>query len=361
MAAIEELALNYGCSIVLCTATQPALSNDDFHNGFSGVREIAPDPKALFEQLRRTQIETLGEQADDQLVAHLRNHKQVLMIVNNRRHARLLFDAIENEAGAFHLTTAMCAEHRSEKLKEIRSRLLNSLPCRLVATSLIEAGVDVDFPVVYRAEAGLDSIAQAAGRCNREGRRPLEDSRVFVFQSTEWSAPPELGQLAAPMRSILRKYEGDVLGPVAIKDYFQQVYFSKGNELDHHKILTSHADTEDCDFAFQDIAEAFRMIDSHMLPIIVPFGDNATALLSELHKLPEHVSVSSLAQKLQRYVVQIPETAFAGMLKVGAIAPIQPDRFGGQFYELVAESLYSLRAGLNFSDPTALAAEATVF
>jgi CRISPR-associated endonuclease/helicase Cas3 len=361
MAAIEELALNYDCSIVLCTATQPALSHEDFHNGFPGVREIAPDPKALFEQLQRTQIETLGEQVDDQLVAHLRTNKQVLMIVNSRRHARSLFDAIESEDGAFHLTTAMCAAHRSERLREIRGRLLNNLPCRLVATSLIEAGVDVDFPVVYRAEAGLDSIAQAAGRCNREGRRAPEDSKVFIFQSPEWSAPPELEQLAAPMRSILRKHQGDVLGPAAIKDYFNQVYYSKGKELDHHKILTSHADTEECDFAFQDIAKAFRMIESHMLPVIVPFGDKAKNFLSELRELPDHASVSGLAQKLQRYVVQIPETAFAGVLKLGAIAPIQPDRFGGQFYELVAESLYSSSVGFNFSDPTAIAAETTVF
>jgi len=361
MAAIDELVLNYGCSVVLCTATQPALKESDaFHNGFKDVREIAPEPEALFVKLRRTQVKSLGSQTDEQLVAHLRAREQVLMIVNNRRHARELFDAIAQELGAYHLTTAMCAEHRSLKLAEIRQRLKDGLPCRLVATSLIEAGVDVDFPSVFRAEAGLDSIAQAAGRCNREGRRPLESSEVFVFQTPDWKAPPELAQLAAPMRSILRNHAGDVLAPAALKSYFQQVYNDRGSELDGQGILKMHRETKNFDYPFQNIARAFRMIDSHMLPIIVPFDDTARDSIDQLRRLPENMSVAGPSKKLQRYVVQVPERAFGQLVKLGAVAPIAPERFGAQFYELVADSLYSDSAGLNFSDPTALTAEALV-
>lgn len=362
MAAIDELALNYGCSVVLCTATQPALKDhDEFHNGFQNVKEIAPNPSELFEKLRRTQIKSLGEQTDDELTAHLRSHTQVLMIVNNRRHARELFDDIASEEGAYHLTTAMCAEHRSQKLKEIRLRLQNGQACRLVATSLIEAGVDVDFPVVYRAEAGLDSIAQAAGRCNREGRRSSEDSQVFVFQSGKWKAPPELAQLAAPMRSILRTHEGDVLAPEALKSYFQQVYFTKGADLDHHQILKKIRTTEGCDFPFQNIARDFRMIDSNMLPIIVPFDDVAKEGLDLLRRLPENMSVATPSKKLQRYVVQVPEKIFVQLLKLGAIEAVASEKFGNQFYELIAESLYCQIAGLNLTDLTAMSAESSVF
>lgn len=361
MAAIDELALNYGCSVVLCTATQPALKDSDaFHNGFKDVREIASEPEELFLKLRRTQVKPLGPQTDEQLVAHLRAREQVLMIVNNRRHARELFDAIAQEPGAYHLTTAMCAEHRSQKLSEIRQRLKDGLPCRLVATSLIEAGVDVDFPSVFRAEAGLDSIAQAAGRCNREGRRPLESSEVFVFQTPEWKAPPELAQLAAPMRSILRIHEGDLLAPAALKSYFQQVYNDRGSELDGQGILKMHREIKHFDYPFQNIARAFRMIDSHMLPIIVPFDHTARDNLDLLRRLPENMSVARPSKKLQRYVVQVPERAFGQLVKLGDVAPISPERFGGQFYELVVTSLYSDNAGLNFSDPTALTAEALV-
>lgn len=361
MAAIDELALNYGCSVVLCTATQPALKESDaFHNGFKDVREIAPHPEELFVKLRRTHVKSLGPQTDEQLVDYLRTREQVLMIVNNRRHARVLFEAIAQEPGAYHLTTVMCAEHRSQKLTDIRQRLKDGLPCRLVATSLIEAGVDVDFPSVFRAEAGLDSIAQAAGRCNREGLRALENSEVFVFQTPEWKAPPDLAQLAAPMRAILRNHAGDVLAPAALKSYFQQVYNDRSSELDSQGILKMHRETKHFDYPFQNIAKAFRMIDSHMLPIIVPFDDTARKNLDLLRLLPENMSVAGPSKKLQRYVVQVPERAFGQLVKLGAVAPISPERFGGQFYELVAESLYSDSAGLNFSDPMALTAEALV-
>jgi CRISPR-associated endonuclease/helicase Cas3 len=361
MAAIDELVLNYGCSVVLCTATQPALKgSDSFHHGFNGVREIAPDPKELFNKLQRAKVKLLGAKTDDELVDYLRSCEQVLMIVNNRRHARVLFNAISQAPGAYHLTTAMCAEHRRHKLAEIRWRLKEGLPCRLVATSLIEAGVDLDFPSVFRAEAGLDSIAQAAGRCNREGRRALESSDVFVFQTPEWKTPPELAQLAAPMRSIMRNHSGDVLAPSALRAYFQQVYTDHGAELDGHGILKMHRETKHFDYPFQNIASVFRMIDSHMLPIIVPFDDTAKDNLNLLRRLPENMSVSGPSKKLQRYLVQVPKKAFEQLISLGAIAAIAPERFGGQFYELVAMSLYSDVAGLNFSDPTALTAEASV-
>jgi CRISPR-associated endonuclease/helicase Cas3 len=364
MAAIDELALNYGCTVVLCTATQPALKqSDDFHNGFhiTSERELAPNPPELFEQLRRTRVQSLAAQSDEQLIGHLREHPQVLMIVNNRRHARTLFDAIAKEEGAYHLTTSMCAEHRSQRLKEIRQRLKDHLPCRLVATSMIEAGVDVDFPTVYRAEAGLDSIAQAAGRCNREGKRPLENSQVFVFQTPEWDMPTEIDQASTAMREILRNHSGDVLAPDALKAYFQQVYYNEGTALDKWGILKMHSAAADCDYPFQDIANAFRMIDSHMLPIIVPFDEAAEVNLDLLRQLPEQMSVGKIAQKLQRYVVQVPERAFARLLKVGAVAPIASERFGSQFYELTSMAWYDKQqGGLSWNDPEFLASQSQV-
>ena len=360
MAAIEELVLNYGCSVVLCTATQPALKkSEQFHKGFEDVRELAPNPAQLFQTLRRTQVRTLGEQSDEQLIEHLLSYEQVLMIVNNRRHARSLYDSIKHEAGAYHLTTAMCAAHRSKTLDNIRQRLKAGLPCRLVATSLIEAGVDVDFPVVYRAEAGLDSIAQAAGRCNREGLRSTEESWLFMFQSPDWQVPVELGQLVAPMRSIVRNYE-DVLAPEALQKYFQQVYSDKGPELDSKQILKAHREAEYCDFPFQNIARDFRMIESHLIPIIVPFDDQARQRLEAL-RCAEHAG--ALARQLQRYMVQVPKRVFAEWLKIGAVSAIAPERFGGQYYELTQSfnsSFYSKDAGLNLSDSNAILAESLI-
>ena len=178
----------------MCTATQPAVQAENgFYRGFENVLEIAPKPTALFDKLRRTTVQHIGTQTDADLLAKLAEHPQMLVIVNNRRHARSLYDQAKHLDGTFHLTTLMCAKHRSQKLDEIRGRLKNGEPCRVIATSLIEAGVDVDFPLVMRAEAGLDSVAQAAGRCNREGKRSSENSFVWIFAPEEqWKAPPEL-------------------------------------------------------------------------------------------------------------------------------------------------------------------------
>lgn len=366
MAAIEELALNYGCSIVLCTATQPALLKENgFHNGFENVREIAPNPRELFNQLRRVQVKNLGEQTDNQLIENLKNEKQVLMIVNNRRHARTLFESIKEKDGAYHLTTSMCAAHRSFQLEIIRDRLKNGEPCRLVATSLIEAGVDVDFPVVYRAEAGLDSIAQAAGRCNREGKRKIEESSVFIFQSAEkdendkpqWKTPTELSQLAAPMRSIVRNH-ADVLSPEAIQKYFEAVYWTKGSELDSKQILKMHSDTKNMDFPFQNVAKAFQMIESFQLPIIIAWNEDAKQAIEALRHA-EHIG--GIARQLQRFIVQVSPKDFAYFLQHGDIKPIVPERFGNQFYELVEKKFwYSETAGLDLREDRNLPTEALV-
>ena len=173
LAALRELVLNYGCSIVLCTATQPALERrDDFVLGLEKVRPIIPDTMPLFHAFKRVEVRTLGSLPDGELALRLANEKAALCIVNTRKHASRLYDqvaAMSETDDCFHLSTWMCGAHRRTVLKMIRERLNAKQPCRVVSTQLVEAGVDLDFPVVYRAEAGFDSIAQAAGRCNREG------------------------------------------------------------------------------------------------------------------------------------------------------------------------------------------------
>ena len=283
MQAIKELAQNYRCSVVMCTATQPAVQAENgFYRGFENVREIAPKPTALFDKLRRTTVQHIGTQTDADLLAKLGEHPQMLVIVNNRRHARSLYDQAKHLDGTFHLTTLMCAKHRSQKLDEIRGRLKNGEPCRVIATSLIEAGVDVDFPLVMRAEAGLDSVAQAAGRCNREGKRPSENSFVWIFAPEEqWKTPPELATQAAVMRLTANSFSDDLLSTQAVAAYFAELYQLKGSELDNKKILKMHNDTgQSLDFPFQTIADKFRMIESHMQSLIIPFDVEAESLIS---------------------------------------------------------------------------------
>ena len=360
MQAIKELAQNYRCSIVMCTATQPAVQAENgFYRGFENVREIAPKPTALFDKLRRTTVQHIGTQTDADLLAKLAEHPQMLVIVNNRRHARSLYDQAKHLDGTFHLTTLMCAKHRSQKLDEIRGRLKNGEPCRVIATSLIEAGVDVDFPLVMRAEAGLDSVAQAAGRCNREGKRPSENSFVWIFAPEEqWKAPPELATQAAVMRLTADSFSDDLLSTQAVAAYFAELYQLKGSELDNKKILKMHNDTgQSLDFPFQTIADKFRMIESHMQPLIIPFDGEAENLISSLHHA-DHIG--GLLRKLQPYTVQIPEKALAALYKAERIEPINEQNFGKQFYTLIGLDLYDDVAGLSWEDMEFLKGESLV-
>ena len=362
MQAIKELAQNYRCSVVMCTATQPAVqAADGFYRGFENVREIAPEPEALFAQLRRTTVQHIGQQSDADLLAKLGEYPQMLVIVNNRRQARSLYDETAKLAldGVFHLSTLMCAAHRSQTLDEIRTRLRSGAPCRVIATSLIEAGVDVDFPLVMRAEAGLDSVAQAAGRCNREGKRPSENSFVWIFAPEDkWQAPPELAAQAAVMRLTADSFSDDLLSTQAVAAYFAELYQLKGSELDNKKILKMHNDTgQSLDFPFQTIADKFRMIESHMQPLIIPFDVDAENLISSLHHA-DHIG--GLLRKLQPYSVQIPESALAALYKAGRIEPINEKNFGKQFYTLIGLDLYDDVAGLSWEDTAFLKGEGLV-
>ena len=361
MQAIKELAQNYRCSVVMCTATQPAVQAENgFYRGFENVREIAPKPTALFDKLRRTTVQHIGTQTDADLLAKLGEHPQMLVIVNNRRHARSLYDQAKHLDGTFHLTTLMCAKHRSQKLDEIRGRLKNGEPCRVIATSLIEAGVDVDFPLVMRAEAGLDSVAQAAGRCNREGKRPSENSFVWIFTPEEqWKAPNELATQAAVMRLTADSFSDDLLSTQAVAAYFAELYQLKGSELDNKKILKMHNDTgQSLDFPFQTIADKFRMIESHMQPLIIPFDVEAENLISSLNHANH---IGGLLRKLQPYTVQIPKKALAALYKAGRIEPINEKNFGKQFYTLIGLDLYDDVAGLSWEDVEFLKGESLVF
>ena len=361
MQAIKELAKNYHCSIVMCTATQPAVqAANGFYGGFENVREIAPEPTALFAKLRRTTVQHIGLQSDADLLAKLSEQPQMLIIVNNRRHARSLYDQAKHLGDTYHLTTLMCAKHRSQMLDIIRGRLKNGEPCRVIATSLIEAGVDVDFPLVMRAEAGLDSVAQAAGRCNRESKRLPEHSHVWIFQPEEqWKAPAELAAQAATMRMTARHFSDDLLSTRAIEHYFTELYRQEGRELDRKQILTMlHNAGQSLDFPFQTIAEQFRMIESHMQPLIIPFDKEAETLIDSLRHADQ---IGGLLRKLQPYTVQIPEQALVALYKAGRIKPINEKNFGRQFYALIGLDLYDETAGFSWEDVGFLKAENLVF
>ena len=354
VATIDELARNYRTSVVLCTATQPALEAPAFDGGLTGVRELAPEPTRLFQQLERVRVRHVGPLSDEALAAEMRSRDQVLCIVNNRRHARAVYQAMADLPGARHLTTLMCAKHRSAVLAEVRQMLLNGEPCRVVSTSLIESGVDVDFPTVLRAEAGLDSIAQAAGRCNREGRRHLDASEVLVFanENEDWAPPPELTQYAQAAREVLRQFAHDPLSPEAIGRYFALLYWQKGGQqLDVPDLMGLLKNSRHDSLPMETLATKFRMIDSVQMPVIVPFDDDAREALQALEFAQ---GCGGLARKLQPYVVQLPRQGFDALHKAGTVIPVAPEKWGTQFMALANKDLYDKKFGLHWDNPTFL-------
>ena len=355
---LDELARNWRTSIVLCTATQPALaSSDGFTGGFEDVRELAPDPRRLQRALRRTRIAHQGKLDDAELLSRLRESPQALCIVNTRRHARELYECVAELEGAQHLTTSMCARHRQERLDAVRQHLRSGSPVRLIATSLVEAGVDVDFPVVWRAEAGLESIIQAAGRCNREGRATIGD--VFVFEPAEGDGrkpPPEIVQFASAARSVMRRRE-DFASLEAIHSYFQELFWLKGEDaLDGKHILRQLRERrKSLDFPFESIAREFRLIETAMVPVIIPYrGEDGHDQRVErlINDLEWGERPFRIARLLQPYLVQIPPFARNALLSAGAAEAVADSEFDMQFVVLTNLDLYRPEVGLTWDDPT---------
>ncbi len=281
--AITELVLNYGCTAVLCSATQPALQG--LFPPQVCAAEICEDIPRLYEFFRRTKIVQAGEMDDGLLAEELNAQKQALCIVNTKLHAQELYSEIRQE-GSFHLSTLMTPFHRKQVLERIRERLKNGESCRVVSTSLIEAGVDVDFPAVYREEAGLDSEIQAAGRCNREGRRKAEEGRVVIFRSEEKyraHLPSSVRMPADVTRIVTGRYD-DISSPEAIRCYFETMYRVAPERLDQKGIVEAleHGAADNFSFPFADVADQFRLIETDTKTILIPAEPEGEAILKRL-------------------------------------------------------------------------------
>ena len=364
VAALDELVRNYGCSIVLCTATQPALGAPRFKGGFnlSEERELAPDPKGLAEKLQRVTLVHGGEMNDAALVEALARTERGLVIVNSRKHALALYQAAQAAGleGLVHLTTRHYAAHRRAILAKVRWALDHKMPCRLIATSLIEAGVDVDFPKGWRAEAGLDQIAQAAGRVNREGRQLREDSTLTVFRAPDNPPPAEIKSLSGDMARMMHKHD-NLFSPAAIEDFFGEVYWRLSPQgLDAKSIFDDFKiGGGEVRFSYRTVAEKFRMIESGMVPVIIPGDDKARDAIAKLSvaQIPSGI----IAHDLQTYIVQVPPKARQRLIGCGRVAFAAPELRLDQFAVLVDPKLYREDTGLVWGDAEYLSAEGLVW
>ena len=339
---MKLLVKYYNVSIVLSTATQPALKEHeiagDVFPGFESITEIMGDKVSEFYDKLDRVVVHLPEDLNSpkqwkELSEELIRYPQVLCIVSDRKSCRELYHLMPE--GTVHLSALMCGAHRSRKIKEIKDKLDKHEPVRVISTQLIEAGVDIDFPVVYRSLAGLDSIAQAAGRCNREGLGE-EPGQVFVFKSPRRTPAGILRKAEATLQDIISDIRPNLFDSSSFERFFSELYW-KANSLDSEKIMELLS--KNLNISFKTASNRFKIIDdSIQKTILVRYGDESEQLIEDL-RYSEHNR--TLMRKLQRYAVNIYNKEFEDLLGKGLI-------------EEIKEGVYALSSGLNYSDEIGL-------
>ena len=371
--ALRLLVKDYGVTLVLCTATQPTLETRTGFDqakalrGFKAgeVREIVDDVPGLYGDLERVRMHLPADlnatRTWDDLAPEIARHEAVLAIVGRRADARDLYRQlkVDNPKGLWHLSGLMCAEHRSDTIQAIKTALAErrqasstgklSQPIRVVSTQLVEAGVDIDFPVVYRALAGLDSIAQAAGRCNREGR--LERGEVHVFVPPQ-EPPPGLLRIAKQKTQHLWRALQPGSNPMGVErfgEFFSALYRDSSLDAKNIRDLLRSRSPE-FQVMFRTAAERFRLIDEQDgATVFVRYQRNPDddSIGMWLNTLKKNGPDRWLLRKLQRYGVTIYNNDLQRLLKQGDI-----ESLGGDFPGLYVQSvdndvLYDKVLGIN--------------
>jgi CRISPR-associated endonuclease/helicase Cas3 len=347
---LNLLLARYRISLVLCTATQPVLTSRsafDPRQALRGLPEPRPivEPDPLFSALRRTDIRwpadlhTVTELPA--LAERLLDEPCALAILNTRADAMELAKLLPRDSTR-HLSAAMCGAHRAQVIAEIRELLKAQVPLHVVSTQLIEAGVDVDFPVVWRALAGLDSIAQAAGRCNREGRRARGDVHVIVRPIPKLLA--QLRTAADTTRSLHAEGLPDALAPAAFERYFQAFYARQN--LDRHLIADLLSERSGpMEFNFRSAADKFRLIDDEgQSSLLIPLHllmDGHDQLAPLVAKLEAGEADRWLLRSVQRYVLNIRERQLGELLQTGTVKALACG-----LYLLQDDTRYDRRFGL---------------
>lgn len=348
---LQLLVDHYGVTVVICTATQPALGErrvgERRFPGLRSIREIIGNEgevKQLYNSLRRVKVvfpeNTSEPSCWEEIASQLLKHEQVLCVVSDRRSCRELHSLMPR--GTYHLSALMCGQHRSELIQEIKKKLEQNEPCRVISTQLVEAGVDLDFPVVYRALAGLDSIAQAAGRCNRESKLPGM-GEVVVFVPPRQPPTGILRKAFETTRSLCQSLDRiDPLDHDIYEHYFSQLYW-KANSLDVYDITTLLNPTRtDLGIQFRTAAERFRIIDStDQKSILVRYGEGNQLIDLLKYKGPDRY----LLRRLQRYAVNIRTKQFYTLLARGSIEEVQPG-----VHAMTSEIEYDEAVGLMIDD-----------
>lgn len=322
-AALEELVLNYGCSIVLCTATQPCFEKNKLFSVDIKVKEIISNPVELETIMKRVKAVIAGKLSLDVLSERIKEHEQILCIVNTKRHAYDLFKKL-NDENVFHLSTNMYPLHRQAVIKEIKRKLIAEEPCKVVSTQLIEAGVDIDFPIVYRSLSGIDSIIQAAGRCNREGKQDKYGNVIVFEPEQEYLGQGYLKLTADLARIIITNYD-DILSHGSVEAYFKSLYDVRRENLDKAYIIRKceealiNLDIPIPQFEFETMSNDFKFINENGTPVIIPCCDEAKELLEQAKYAK---GIERISRVLSKYSVNVRDHVLKTLNEEGVISSV---------------------------------------
>lgn len=335
LSGLDQLRAHYGATVVFSTATQPAL---DLISEFGKVEaeEIVRDRERHFEMLRRVEYDWRTEARHDwqQVAQWLRGEQSALIIVNTKRHATELLDEL-NDSEVLHLSTLLCGAHRTMVLNKIRRLLAAGSPCRVVSTQVVEAGVDLDFDTVFRSEAPLDAIIQAAGRCNREGRLGERGGRVVIFRPPDDASPPGVYRSGRDIAKVVRELPGfDLDTPQTVRSYFEWL-IGAAVDPDKNRIQDSRKDLD-----FPAVAEKFRMIDEDTCDLIVDYPRcdlvKIDAMVEQLRS-PRR-PVREILRDLQPHTVSLLRHEYERLNSEGFVEEIAPlggvGRWRGQYDEV---------------------------
>lgn len=320
VAAIAELVKNYRSTAVLCTATQPALETMfQKYLPQKEITELCSHTEKLFQKLERTDIRDAGKLSLQGLEKRLNEQNRIMCVVNTRRTAQELYRDLQGE-GVYCLTTLLCPVMRKAKLGEIKERLRGQEKCIVIATSLVEAGVDLDFCQVYRQESGLDSLLQAAGRCNREGKLPTVGI-VYSFR-LEGADNRLQAQAVAALRETWRRYE-KVNSRESISFYFQYLRDLLGTEnLDQKGIMKLISGKVQL-LPFRTVAEKFKLIESSMRTVYIPLEGTE----EWLQQIAEGKADRNTFRRLGQYAVNVHEQHFRALWEAGCLEELQQNVF----------------------------------
>lgn len=352
---MQLLVDHYQVSFVLSTATQPAFKERVVDGKpFKGLKKITEimgedqEVKELYKSLERYRVQFPQELNSvltwEEVAEELKCYKQVLCVVSDRKSCRELHSLMPE--GTFHLSALMCGQHRSDIIKTIKQKLKNKESVRVISTQLVEAGVDLDFPVVYRALAGMDSIAQAAGRCNREGNLP-DMGKVVVFNSPRKAPIGILRKAEETTRSMIATNIFNCLNYELYERYFSELYW-KAHSLDVQGIVAlldpQENDPNELSMYFRTAAQRFQIIDDSLQKTILVRYGNGKELIDLLKlKGPDR----GLMRKLQRYTVNVYNKDFNQLSSRGAIEEVWP-----QIFALATSFDYSEATGIIVDDVT---------